>query len=731
MCPDIRDLDNGIFVRPYFGPYWDQHATDGIWDGYTYYYGITTYQKWDENSRLTARIDGEGHKTRYLYDDLNRQTQEVYPDGERLFKYYDRNDNTIQVYDPNTNIIVNEHDELDRLIDTNVTLGPGVVGTDHQAFGYDGLGRKTWSLDENTTTRVLATWTYTSLGDVVAESVDGYTVTGRFDGEGNRIMVLYPNGRLLNHTYNADNQLQNITDLWPPLFDAPHVEEPLVNYTYVGRMVFRNYANGVNRTVSYDDAGENATLPTRIQDTVYLDGNESLLFGLNYSYNAVHRKTSVEAEHNADGSETYALDPVYRLTDYEHGELDSGSIATPSASGLAAQNWTLTDGNDWNYTQVDGELHNRSHNARHQLVNDTAGTTSWYTYDANGNMLTNGNTSYQWDFKNRLVSIQNSSGGLHRYVYDAGNRRVLDEAPEGVTRFVLDGRQVIEERNAAGDLLRQYVYGPGIDEVVFMDVNLAPETSMLPIIGPLLVDTVLGGLVSKDGYTSERYWYHLNDIHSTIAITNDTGGVVEAYEYSPYGLPFIYTPGANRVVDWGGDDVVLQGGTSPLGNRILYTGRSWDAESGLHYYRSRYMSPELGRFISSDTIGIWGDVNNLGNGFAYVSNAPEDHTDPTGEGWFKKHKKQLKCLTIAVVITLAVSVMIAATGGTGATVVSVFAGAWAGGGVMGVLGAIAWMLGNISVATVIAAFEAAGIYAMLTAVMLCMFEVPGIGKILR
>jgi len=128
-----------------------------------------------------------------------------------------------------------------------------------------------------------------------------------------------------------------------------------------------------------------------------------------------------------------------------------------------------------------------------------------------------------------------------------------------------------------------------------------------------------------------RYYYHLDDQRSTVALTNETGVVVEGYDYSPYGAPVAYAPGPNGVVEWGGDDIVFANGAGPIGNRVLYTGRSWDDETGLHYYRTRYMSSDQGRFISGDTIGIWGDATGLGNGYTYVGNRPHDSVDSTGK----------------------------------------------------------------------------------------------------
>lgn len=58
-----------------------------------------------------------------------------------------------------------------------------------------------------------------------------------------------------------------------------------------------------------------------------------------------------------------------------------------------------------------------------------------------------------------------------------------------------------------------------------------------------------------------------------------------------------------------------------------YTGREWDKETGLYYYRARYYDPMEGRFIQKDPIGFRGGDVNL---FAYTSNNPINYTDPLG-----------------------------------------------------------------------------------------------------
>jgi RHS repeat-associated protein len=57
------------------------------------------------------------------------------------------------------------------------------------------------------------------------------------------------------------------------------------------------------------------------------------------------------------------------------------------------------------------------------------------------------------------------------------------------------------------------------------------------------------------------------------------------------------------------------------------TGREWDKETGLYYYRARYYDPMEGRFVSKDPISFAGGDVNL---YGYVLNNPINYVDPKG-----------------------------------------------------------------------------------------------------
>jgi RHS repeat-associated protein len=89
-------------------------------------------------------------------------------------------------------------------------------------------------------------------------------------------------------------------------------------------------------------------------------------------------------------------------------------------------------------------------------------------------------------------------------------------------------------------------------------------------------------------------------------ITDSTQTPVATYRYDSFGT-------------------MTQTGT--LSQPYTYTGREWDKETGLYYYRARYYDPMVGRFISKDPIGFAGGGVNL---YGYVSNNPVNWVDPLG-----------------------------------------------------------------------------------------------------
>jgi RHS repeat-associated protein len=65
-----------------------------------------------------------------------------------------------------------------------------------------------------------------------------------------------------------------------------------------------------------------------------------------------------------------------------------------------------------------------------------------------------------------------------------------------------------------------------------------------------------------------------------------------------------------------------------LANPIRYTGREFDAETNLHFYRARYYDPQIGRFINEDPLRFRGGGVNF---YDYVGGNPINYRDPSGQ----------------------------------------------------------------------------------------------------
>ena len=210
---------------------------------------------------------------------------------------------------------------------------------------------------------------------------------------------------------------------------------------------------------------------------------------------------------------------------------------------------------------------------------------------------------FYYDYRNQLVRVSEGGATTSEYKYDALGRRFSKQLPNSsnhpLTSYYFSGNHVIEERDGSDNVLKQYIYGNGIDEILRMDKN---EN---------------GAMV--------HYYFHTNAINSNTAVTDKNGNIIERYSYDIYGMPIIKN--ANG-------DVISQ---SAIGNEYMFHGRRYDKETNLYYFRARYYDPIMGRFLSVDPMG-YKDSMNLYQAF---NQNPVNIVDPMGKWWVSEHRKMI------------------------------------------------------------------------------------------
>jgi RHS repeat-associated protein len=225
-----------------------------------------------------------------------------------------------------------------------------------------------------------------------------------------------------------------------------------------------------------------------------------------------------------------------------------------------------------------------NYNSSNELTSTPSGS---YTYDANGNTLSDpSGKSYTWDFENRLIQavVPGTNGGTTTFKYDPFGRRIQKSGPLGTTNYLYDGKSlgsnVIEETDVSGNVLARYSQFPSLDQ---------PLAEL------------------RSGVTS---YYEQDAIGSVSALTNAAGALANTYTYDSFGK--------------------LTASTGAVANPFQYTGRDYDSEDSISYYRARYYDSATGRFLSEDPIRFAGGINF----YAYALDNPVNKNDPEGKNPF-------------------------------------------------------------------------------------------------
>jgi RHS repeat-associated protein len=514
---------------------------------------ITTFT-YDPAGNLLTLKDAKNNTTTYTYDAVDRRVAETYPNGDQRAMAYDPVGNLVNRTEPNGYSIAYTYDDANRLLTRNY---PNSVT---ETFAYDNVGQILSAVNPHST----VTMAYDAADRMVSETLNGRTTGYAYNTNARTRRITYPGGKQVLEQYDPRGRLVGVQD-------NTVSDDPLAAFEYdpgnrLLRKIFRN--NAVSE-YAYD----------LNSNTVQINHLLNSMVRYEYGYDNNDNKTYEKNNAQPTRSNQFLYDVYNRLTRFKKGTLAGNNIPTPSDDVL----YNYDGVHNRQTVQVNGTTTTYTANNLNQYTMLAGGGTATLTYDANGNLLSDGTQTYAYDFENRLISV--NGGATAKYFYDALGRRILKVAGADSTFYDYAQLRAIEERSATGGpVAASFVYGADLDEVLTMQ---------------------------RGGQT---YYYHHNALGSVTHVTNTAGAIVEQYEYDAYGQVSFFS-GAYAPLS-----------ASAIGNPVLFTGQRYDAESGLYFYKARYYSPVLGRFLQRDPLGFVDGVNL----YAYVSNNPANYTDPQG-----------------------------------------------------------------------------------------------------
>jgi len=403
-----------------------------------------------------------------------------------------------------------------------------------------------------------------------------FTNAYSYDANSNRVGYTAPDGSTNTYTYDTLNRLTTLANSWAGTFGF--------SYDSLSRRTQLTRPNGITTTYNYDSLSRLLSVlhrlrPARALGKPYKGGPQgapwrvlgprSTIDGASYTLDAAGNRTAkvndlsgLPAGQAGGATTNFGYDAIYELLN-------------------ATQGGNTTE--SYSYDPVGNRLSSLgvasySYNVSNEM---TSNSNASYTYDYNGNTTSktvSGNTTnYSWDYENRLAQVTlPGTGGTVTLKYDPFGRRIEKISPNATSIFAYDGDNLIETVNGSGTLVARYTQTQNVDEPLAMQRGTSTD------------------------------YYQADGLGSITSLSSSAGALANTYTYDSFGN--------------------LTNSTGSVTNFLEYTGREFDTETSLYFYRARYYDPTNGRFLSEDP-----DRFTAGpNFYPYATNNPVLLIDPWG-----------------------------------------------------------------------------------------------------
>lgn len=422
-------------------------------------------------------------------------------------------------------------------------------------------------------------WSFDTMGRELSEqrNTSGFvkSTSYAYNADGSLLSLTYPTGRTITYTPNAISQPISAIDT----------------------------ANSINYATAASYAPQGSLTALTLGSASGFTGLQ-----LNDSYNTRLQPTEIKAWSTAG----VAMDLVYGFTDPNNNNYNNGNVIQisnskdPNRSQIftydqvnrinTAKTSATTGSNCWSYTYgydawanllssspMSGYTCTQSNlslgvNTKNQITN------TGFTYDASGNVLADGVTTYAWDAESQIKT----AAGVN-YTYDGDGNRLKKSS--GKIYWYGAGSEILDESDSSGNITDEYVF--------FGGKRIAHR-----VISPAAI-----------------FYYAEDFLGTSRVITTSNGTVCYESDFQPFG-------GENPPI------------TNTCPQNYKFTGKERDTETGNDNFGARYFSPTLGRWLSPDWSAVpapvpYATLTNPQtlNLYQYVGNNPETAADIDGHLW--------------------------------------------------------------------------------------------------
>jgi RHS repeat-associated protein len=586
-------------------------------------YNLTRYA-YDKANNLSTVTDAAGNVTTLTYDKLGRKLTMNDPDMGTWTYAYDLAGNLIRQTDAKNQRLCFTYDLQNRLLnkkDDGLYSGSGADncsggGTTLASYTYHASGKgrgqvaTIGGINNGVTFADSFSYDYRGRVSSTSRTIAGtlYTLSTTYDLMDRPITLTYPGGEVVTTDYDKQVVNRLTTSSGPTTLVS--------NVTYNHRLDMTGVVlnNGLTQEYAYYPASDNYRLQF---NTLKVTATGYANFFKSYQYDDVGNIT------------LWRTSLIGHSDEYQYFTYDSlGRLKTAKAVGGPAQYDHSSVSTDYDYDAI-GNLVNMAgtplgyqDNAHKHAATHRNGSQA-FTYDANGNMVTRieGGTTYTqvFDVENRLITV--SLGGTNpvtNFAYDASGQRLRTEvAPSGspvandtrtFTTYPFPGYEVEQT-----DTWQYLCADKGGTNCSWQWGQTSTVTRKTYFLGGQAVATRVESIPAQGG--DGFYYLHSDHLGSSSLLTNSSGVKVTGSEtrYYPYGSQRLApTMPADNITDRD------------------FTGQKENSYIKLIYMNARWYDPQIGRFVSADTIVPQASNPQAFNRYTYGYNNPLRYTDPTG-----------------------------------------------------------------------------------------------------